>query len=261
MKPYFMAVYTAAQLSCPTLPSAPSASFAVQRNWNEAGARPTKGLPVLAVERKPLLEKLQNAYRRVTDGDMAGALANLQEILHAAPLLVASSRSEANDIRELLSVTSEYASACRLEVQRREVAATKTPEVQLRVAELAAYFTNCNLQPLHLLLALKSAMVQTAKMKNFKTAAVFAHRLIEMESVATQKRPEISNKARQVLQHCQANPGDAIPMNYDERNPFVLCNEEFVPIYKGSPLSRCSYCGASYQPKFKGKLCNNCGIG
>lgn len=139
-------------------------------------------------------------------------------------------------IRELLGVTAEYASACRLEVKRRDVAAAKTPEVQLRVAELAAYFTNCNLQPLHLLLALKSAMMQTAKMKNFKTAAVFAHRLIEMDSVSAQKRPEISAKARQVLQHCQTNPGDAIPMNYDERNPFVLCNEEFVPIYKVSPL-------------------------
>jgi len=58
-----------------------------------------------------------------------------------------------------------------------------------RVAELAAYFTHCRLQPIHLMLSLRSAMNIHYKIKNFKTASSFARRLLELgpkEEIATQ---------------------------------------------------------------------------
>ena len=53
----------------------------------------------------------------------------------------------------------------------------------VRMTELWAYFTHCNLQPAHLLLALKSAMINAFKIKNFITAASFANRLLELPEV------------------------------------------------------------------------------
>jgi len=59
----------------------------------------------------------------------------------------------------------------------------------VRLAELAAYFTHCNLQPIHLMLSLRSAMAIHYKIKNYKTASSFARRLLELgpkEEIATQ---------------------------------------------------------------------------
>lgn len=48
-----------------------------------------------------------------------------------------------------------------------------------RAVELAAYFTHCQLQPIHLVFALKAAMVQAFKLRNFGTAMGMARRLLE----------------------------------------------------------------------------------
>lgn len=56
-----------------------------------------------------------------------------------------------------------------------------------RNVELAAYLTHCNLQPLHLLISLRSAMTSAVKLKNFNTAASFARRLLELNPKAEHK--------------------------------------------------------------------------
>jgi len=45
---------------------------------------------------------------------------------------------------------------------------------------MAAYFTHCNLQPVHLILTLRTALNLFFKLKNYKTAASFARRLLEL---------------------------------------------------------------------------------
>ena len=36
------------------------------------------------------------------------------------------------------------------------------------------------------------------------------------------------------MQLCDQSPTNAFEVNYDERNPFVVCGESMVPIYRGS---------------------------
>lgn len=45
---------------------------------------------------------------------------------------------------------------------------------------MAAYFTHCNLQPVHMVLVLRTALNLFFKLRNFKTAAGFARRLLEL---------------------------------------------------------------------------------
>lgn len=45
---------------------------------------------------------------------------------------------------------------------------------------MAAYFTHCNLQPVHMVLVLRTALNLFFKLRNFKTAASFARRLLEL---------------------------------------------------------------------------------
>lgn len=73
-----------------------------------------------------------------------------------------------------------------MELQRKDPKLADNP---VRQTELAAYFTHCNLEPIHLMLSLRSAMTVAYKIKNYQTAASFARRLLELEpkeDVATQ---------------------------------------------------------------------------
>ena len=47
------------------------------------------------------------------------------------------------------------------------------------MCEMTAYFTHCNLQPVHQILRLRTALNLFFKLKNFKTAGSFARRLLE----------------------------------------------------------------------------------
>lgn len=49
-------------------------------------------------------------------------------------------------------------------------------------------------------------------------------------------------------------------LQYDERNPFDVDCASFLPIYKGSPVVKCAYCGSSYAPEMRNKVCKSCGI-
>jgi len=64
-----------------------------------------------------------------------------------------------------------------------------------------------------------------------------------------------------VLQLCDSEQSNAVPLEYDDRNPFVTCNASHTPIYKGSKLERCTYCGAAYKMEFKEVLCKVCDMG
>jgi len=48
------------------------------------------------------------------------------------------------------------------------------------IAELAAYFTHCNLQPVHAQLALRSAMNVCIKIKNWAMAYNFGRRIMDL---------------------------------------------------------------------------------
>ena len=99
------------------------------------------------------------------------------------------------------------------------------------------------------------------QLKNFKTAASFARRLLELgprPDVATQvhrqtkhcflldkvvdimllnERVEyFSFQIRKILQACDKNPTDAHVLQYDEHNPFTICGASYKPLYRYSSI-------------------------
>lgn len=81
-----------------------------------------------------------------------------------------------------------------METARKELPKA-TLEDQKRLCEMAAYFTHCSLQPVHQILTLRTALNLFFKLKNYKTAASFARRLLEQGP-----RPEVAQQARKILQ-------------------------------------------------------------
>ncbi|KAJ8876168.1 hypothetical protein PR048_024077 [Dryococelus australis] len=248
----FINTYSRSRTSFSALPSLPSLYGYPHRNWKDAG--PRNGLPAIGLKLADLVQRLQLCYQLTTAGKFGEAVEKLRSLLLSIPLLVVDTRQEISEAQQLLQICREYILGLNMESARKDLPKTSLEE-QKRVCEMAAYFTHCNLQPVHQILTLRTALNLFFKLKNFKTAASFARRLLELGP-----RPEVAQQARKILQACDKNPTDEHQLQYDEHNPFAICGQTYRPIYRGKAEEKCPLCGASYLPQFKGTICQVCTV-
>lgn len=246
-------LFLGASAFLPGLPLSPSTRSYLVRDGS-AKTQSGKPLPALAIKVPTVLEFLKQAYKAFSSANFSECKSNLENVLTSVPLVSAASRTESNDLKELLDISREYITAVRIKSLMNET------ENVARNLELAAYFTHCNLQPGHALLALKTAMASAFKNKNFVNAASFSRRLLELPDINSEKHAETRLKAQKVLQKSEKEGRNEHTIDYDEKNPFNLDCFEFKPIYKGSPLVKCSYCSSAYSPNYRGKLCTTCSL-
>jgi len=245
----FMEQFARSKGSLPALPLLPSLQVHFHRNWKEAG--PKSGLPAKAVKLEDLVADLQSAYKLTTGGKFSDAREKFMQILLSVPLLIVENKQQIQEASELLKICKEYVVGITMELARKEL----PKDNPKRIVEMAAYFTHCQLQPVHLILTLRTAMNLSYKIQNFKLASSFGRRLMDLGP-----KPEVAQQTRKVLAACEKNPTDAVELDYDQHNPFDLCAQSYVPIYKGRPVCECPLCKATYLPEFKGKVCNVCTV-
>ncbi|MQL80255.1 hypothetical protein Taro_012713 [Colocasia esculenta] len=250
LRPLFMDLHVGSHSYLRAFALAPVVSLAVEKGWTESSSPNVRGPPALVFQLSQLAEKLKLAYKSTTEGKFSEALRLFLSILHTIPLIVVDQRKDVDDVKELIEIAREYVLGLKMEVKRKE-----TKDSSVRQQELAAYFTNCKLQKGHLRLVLISAMTVCFKGGNFATAANFARMLLETNPTSEAQ----AKKARQVLQACGDKP-DSAQLNYDFRNPFVVCGATYVPIYRGQKDVSCPYCGARFVPSIEGQLCAVCEI-
>ncbi|CAN4093930.1 unnamed protein product [Withania somnifera] len=231
--------------------SAPVISLAIERGWSESASPNVRGPPALIFNFSQLEEKLKAAYKATTAGKFSDALRLFLSILHTIPLIVVDSRREVDEVKELIIIVKEYVLGLQMEVKRKE-----SRDNPVRQQELAAYFTHCNLQLPHLRLALQNAMSICYKANNLSSAANFARRLLETNPTNESQ----AKTARQVLQAAERNMRDVTELNYDFRNPFVVCGATYVPIYRGQKDVTCPYCTTHFVPSQEGQLCTVCDL-
>ncbi len=248
LKPLFMTIYSSAHSYISGFPAVGPLSFNIHRTQE---GDPRKFLPALAIDLHKLIDRLQEAYGATTAGRFADAVTLFRTILHSVLFVVATKKSELDEIDQLIAMCREYIVGLRMEMSRKELG----PDDAKRATELAAYFTHCQIQPTHLQLSLRSAMTLAYKLKNMQSASLFARRLLE-----TAPSAQVSQQAKKLLQVAEKNPTDEVKLDYDQYNPFVICGKTFVPIYRGNPTTTCPFCGTWFKPEFKGHLCPTCDI-
>ncbi|GFO24200.1 coatomer subunit alpha [Plakobranchus ocellatus] len=246
-KQLFLQTYSRARTCYLGLPSLSPLFGYPHRNWKDAGAR--SGTPAVGLKLSNLVQQLQIAYQLTTAGKFSDACNKFRAIMLSVPLLVVDSKQEIAEAQQLLEICREYIVGLSMENTRKELPKSNLDE-QKRVCEMAAYFTHCNLQPIHLILTLRTALNLFFKLKNYKTAASFARRLLELGP-----KPDIAQQTRKILAACEKNPTDAHELKYDQHNPFDICAASYVPIYRGKPVVKCPLSGACYLPEFKGQVC------
>merc|ERR1711979_127503 len=139
-------------------------------------------------------------------------------------------------MKEMVSVCREYITAIRIKGAMSE--ASSDP---VRSTELSAYFSHCQLQPVHQVLALRSAMATAFKHKNFIAASGFARRLLELPDMSSERNAELRTKASKVLQKSESMARNEHVLNYDETRQFVIDCQTLKPIYANETSVTGSY--------------------
>lgn len=252
-KALFMQNYTCARTSFTAIPNCLPLFAHPLRNPSENNIKQQR--PALGIKLNDLVQRLQTGYQLTTAGKFSEAIEKFHLILISIPLLVVDTRQDIAEAQQLLKICSEYILGLKMETARKSLPKSSL-EAQKRLCEMAAYFTHCKLQPVHQILTLRTALNMFFKLKNYKTTASFARRLLELGP-----RPEVAQQVRKILQACEVNLVDEYQLQYEEFNPFNICGISYKPLYRGKqPEITCPFCGSSYDPQFKNKLCNVCEV-
>ncbi|VIO97225.1 coatomer alpha subunit, putative [Brugia malayi] len=250
-KQLFLTAYARSRATYEGLPSAGPNFVYRLRNWQDGGGR--SGLPAVNLQLSDLATRLQTCYHLTTSGKFSEAVEKLRQLLLSVPLLVVDSKQEMAEAQQLVDICREYLVGLLMEIARKDL--PKVVENAKRNAEMAAYFTHCQLQPVHQILTLRTAVNLFFKLKQMKTCASFCKRLLELGPKA-----EVAAQIRKVLAVAEKEPNDTHELQYDEHNPFVVCSRKFKPLYRGKPQVKCPFCGASYSPDITGDICDVCQV-
>ena len=245
----FLSVYQGNSASMPMSIGGPPPSNFFLRSGDTGS---NNSLPRVAIRLENLTRDIKSGYKAFVAGKFSDAKNIFLSVLHKAPLVVVSSRAEEREVKELLAICREYILATTITQKRKE---TKDPK---RGLELASYLTHCDLQSKHTLLALKLAMTQAYKSKNYVTAESFARRLLDLNP----NNAKMISNAKKVVQMSQKEGRNAMKISYNPQDNFLICAGSFIPLPRGReplPIS-CPYCGASYDPKFMGTICTVCNL-
>ncbi|ORX97825.1 Coatomer, alpha subunit [Basidiobolus meristosporus CBS 931.73] len=250
LKPKFLTIYQASRTNLLCNPSTPTVAVPIRRDWEKA--QYPKAHPVVTYTMESLLELLRSAYKATSAGKFPEAIELFRTLLHSLPFVIVSEASEVEEIRKMVGFCREYLLGLSMEKLRRELPA-EDPENVKRALELAAYFTHCELEPIHTQLSLRSAMTLSFKSKNCLSASMFARRLLELAPP-----PQIAAQARKVQAISDQTSRDEIAIEYDQYNSFTLCAKSYTPIYQNEPAVHCPYCRATYKPEHRGCVCTIC---
>ncbi|CAH8871017.1 unnamed protein product [Trichobilharzia szidati] len=250
----FMNLYSASRSMGLGLPLIPSQFLYPQRNWKKIS--PTSAAPAPVINLSELITRLQTAYQLTTKGKFQDAINRFRTILLSVPLLVVHSPSEEAEAKSLINICREYIVGLSMEMTRKSMPKDTLPD-QIRNAELACYFTHCRLETPHLILTLRTALNLLYKLKNFRSAAAMARRLLDLAPSM-----DVAQQTRKILQACEvATPNeDSHTLSYDPLNPFEICAATYVPIYRGKDSVRDPLSGAYYVSSMKGQLCRVTGV-
>nr|CAD2173418.1 unnamed protein product [Meloidogyne enterolobii] len=251
-KSLFLSTYAKSRVACCAMPLSPPNFIYPMRNWQES--LPKSSLPAVSLKLNDLAQRLQICYKLTTDGKFVESVQRFRQILLCIPLLVVDSKQEVLEAQQLLQICREYLVGLLLETARKDLPRESTEDAK-RNLEMAAYFTNCDIQPIHKILTLRTAANLSFKNKQMRHCATFCRRCIELGP-----KPEVAAQMRKMLSVAERDNTNAYEINYDEHNPFVLCSKSFTPLYRGKPQVKCPFCGASYMPTFVGSVCDVCEV-
>jgi coatomer protein complex subunit alpha (xenin) len=197
--------------------------------------------------------KLANCFDLFSKAKFAESLQEFRVMLQTIPLVVCATTAETLELAQLLAYCREYIIAITLKLES-EREGGGDPKRQF---ELSAYLTRRDLQPAHLLLVCKVAMVKAFKLENYITAAHFAKRILALPGVDHERNAKLKSDAQKVLQKSEREGRNAIvDLIYSQDQSFELDVVTLAPLLQGAVGKRCPFCQSTSAAQ--GELCPVC---
>lgn len=263
LKPFVLKLYSRSRVAYQGLSYLPSllvhpARSGEQTAKSESNKKPAAQLPLVVNKLTTLITQLQQAYQLTTQAKFSEAVDRFRQLLYGTLFVLTENASDAAELKQLVDICREYVLGLSLELERKALA--REASKQRRNCEMAAYFTHCNLQPIHSILTLRAAMNLFFKQNYFQNAKSFATRLLELGP-----KPDVVELARkvQVASEKAIREGrgeNESELEYNALNPFQICAASYRPIYRGKSSVTCGFCSAAYSPEFKEQLCTVCRV-
>nr|KAF6396473.1 COPI coat complex subunit alpha [Rousettus aegyptiacus] len=176
-KQLFLQTYARGRTTYQALPCLPSMYGYPNRNWKDAGLK--NGVPAVGLKLNDLIQRLQLCYQLTTVGKFEEAVEKFRSILLSVPLLVVDNKQEIAEAQQLITICREYIVGLSMEIERKKLP-KETLEQQKRICEMAAYFTHSNLQPVHMILVLRTALNLFFKLKKPAKSCLLVRRTPQM---------------------------------------------------------------------------------
>ena len=249
LKARFLQAYVASRCVVPGPPGTPPGVSYLTRAGGE--------FPMALFTLQTVTGLLAPAYELFGFGKFGEALAAFKSVLQLVPLVVVATTDEALELQEVLAYSREYVIACMVRLASDGLGEAEA----LRAAELAAYLTRRDLQPAHLMLVVKSAMVKAFNLKNYITAAGFARRILAMPGIDHERNLKLKTDAQKVLAKSEREARNAVEMAYSD-GPFVLdvVGLRAMTGADASGAKKCPFCQATAAAASAGKLCPVCDL-
>jgi len=194
-------------------------------------------------------EMMKAALSAFSKGKFSDCLSLCIGLIRKSTMASVNTKEEMQKILDSINTAMNYSLGVQMEIMR------KTENDPGRLIELAVYFTHVKMIASHERLTLQSAMRVAMKYKNHITAKPIIQRLLDLSPAE-----KIATPARQALQTVNSNLKNEIEIEYNERNPFIVCAVSKKPIYRGKSSVMCPLCGCCAMQQFAGKLCPICEI-
>ena len=256
LKEHFLTLANATVAYVPSLPSLPPVPIYLHRAYTNERDSKEVDAPALPYPLSSLAEQLKAANKSVTGGKFQQALKEFTGILHLVPFVVVDKRGQVGELLEFVSICREYITAIKVELRRKESA---DPVQQ---AVLASYFTATRIQPIHLVLGLRSAIKLTSAVRAFAFCATLCRRLLEIcqtSNNATLDQLADPKKIRSFLQMCERTNTDAVAIPWPDDGAFSVCTWSYEAVPRNSGV-KCPFCVAVYKAEYSGMLCQVCGV-
>jgi coatomer protein complex subunit alpha (xenin) len=221
-----------------------------------------KKRPFVGNSIQSLEAQVKIAYNLTTEGKFGPAAAEFQNILLCIPLLVVANPVEEREAHALVRICLDYLVALRCELIKK----TNNITDPQRVLELSLYMCLPNMQPRHRILALRAAMSQAYKTKNFIYAAYCAKKIVHLEDLnPNSAKPDVIANAKKVFTSCEQQGTNEFKLVFEEAwfddSDFVfkICPKT-LRIHKTRESKKCGLTQAIYSQECEGQLCDVCGV-
>ena len=215
----------------------------------------------IANDLKTLEKKVQNGYNLTTKAAFPEAILNFKEILSKVTLLSLDNKSDIATAKKMIEISTEYIYALNCDQLKKNLKDNK------EILRLTVAMSLMNLQPVHRVLTLRSALSICFKMDNFITSAFIARRLL----ILFQENPKLAKddlvkQVKKILAKSEKTGTNATEgLEFEEGSFYdAEITQKINPVdmtFLGDVKTKnCPLTGARYKENMAGKLSTISGV-